>query len=177
VLPDCAIARRWCNRGHGRVRHNNPQTADPFAQGHRGRAGHCGPSPGLHDDERSAIATLGGCDPVVVQAAASARVLGHSPFGHLGEQVLDRVTRERLGLADGFEGNAETFRILPALDTSDATERELNLTAAVRAAVLKYPWTRGEWQTADVLQPPRGEWQTADVLQPPGLPRLARRPG
>jgi dGTPase len=141
---------------HKRLTHSLKVTAVARAIAVRPRAG--------TDDERSAIATLGGCDPVVVQAAASARVLGHSPFGHLGEQVLDRVTRERLGLADGFEGNAETFRILPALDTSDATERELNLTAAVRAAVLKYPWTRGEWQTAD-------------VLQPPGLPRLARRPG
>jgi dGTPase len=36
-------------------------------------------------DERSEIAALGECDPVV-QAAASAHDLGHPPFGHLGEQ-------------------------------------------------------------------------------------------
>jgi dGTPase len=89
---------------------------------------------------------LGGCDPVVVQAAASAHDLGHPPFGHLGEQTLDRLARGRLGLPDGFEGNAQTFRILTTLDTSDVIERGLNLTAAVRAAVLKYPWTRGEWR-------------------------------
>jgi dGTPase len=95
---------------------------------------------------RETIAALGGCDPVVVQAAASAHDLGHPPFGHLGEQTLDRIARTRLGLPDGFEGNAQTFRILTTLDTCDATERGLNLTAAVRAAVLKYPWTRGEWR-------------------------------
>ena len=48
---------------------------------------------------------LGGCDPVVVQAAASAHDLGHPPFGHLGERILDRIARSRLGLTDGFEGN------------------------------------------------------------------------
>ncbi len=93
-----------------------------------------------------AITELGGCDHIVVQAAASAHDLGHPPFGHLGEQVLDRLARERLGLADGFEGNAQTFRILTDLDSCDASARGLNLTVAVRAAVLKYPWSRSEWQ-------------------------------
>jgi dGTPase len=93
------------------------------------------------------VRQLGGCDPVVVQAAASAHDLGHPPFGHLGEQVLDRLARERLGLSEGFEGNAQTFRILTELDACDATEQGLNLTAAVRAGVLKYPWLRAEWQS------------------------------
>jgi dGTPase len=83
-----------------------------------------------------------GCDAVVVQAAASAHDLGHPPFGHLGERVLDRLARETLGLADGFEGNAQTYRIISALDVSEAAPRGLNLTAAVRTAVAKYPWTR-----------------------------------
>jgi dGTPase len=98
------------------------------------------------ENVRAIVDELGGCDPVVVQAAAAAHDLGHPPFGHLGEQVLDRVARDRLGLPDGFEGNAQTFRILTALDSCDATPRGLNLTKAVRAAVLKYPWTRGEWR-------------------------------
>jgi len=93
------------------------------------------------------VRELGGCDPVVVQAAASAHDLGHPPFGHLGEQVLDRLARERLNLSEGFEGNAQTFRILTELDACDATEQGLNLTAAVRAGVLKYPWLRAEWQS------------------------------
>ncbi|KRC59385.1 hypothetical protein ASE14_16790 [Agromyces sp. Root81] len=83
-----------------------------------------------------------GCDAVVVQAAASAHDLGHPPFGHLGERVLDRLARETLGLVDGFEGNAQSYRILTALDVSEAAPRGLNLTAAVRTAVAKYPWTR-----------------------------------
>ncbi len=95
--------------------------------------------------ERGALVRdLGGCDPVVVQAAASAHDLGHPPFGHLGEQTLDRMARERFGLAEGFEGNAQTFRILTRLDEYDRAGSGLNLTAAVRAAVLKYPWMRAE---------------------------------
>lgn len=108
---------------------------------------------------RKIVDDLGGCDPVVVQAAAAAHDLGHPPFGHLGEQTLDRVARDRLGLPDGFEGNAQTFRILTALDSCDATPRGLNLTKAVRAAVLKYPWTRNEWRAIPARPPeqlPRG---------------------
>lgn len=111
------------------------------------------------ENVRAIVEDLGGCDPVVVQAAAAAHDLGHPPFGHLGEQVLDRVARDRLGLPDGFEGNAQTFRILTALDSCDATPRGLNLTKAVRAAVLKYPWTRGEWRALPARPPeelPRG---------------------
>ncbi|UCR88017.1 deoxyguanosinetriphosphate triphosphohydrolase family protein [Mycetocola spongiae] len=121
----------------------------------------------VHSDPqtRAILDSLGGCDPVVVQAAASAHDLGHPPFGHLGEQVLDRVARERLGLPEGFEGNAQTFRILTELDTHGAAQPGLNLTAAVRAAVLKYPWTRLPWATENTeLAPelrPRG---VGDVL-------------
>ena len=102
------------------------------------------------DDPVGAVITrLGGCDTIVAQAAAHAHDLGHPPFGHLGERVLDRVARERLGLAEGFEGNAQTFRILTTLDTLGREFPGLNLTTAVRASVLKYPWTRHNWH-ADI---------------------------
>jgi dGTPase len=85
---------------------------------------------------------LGGLDPDVVEAAALAHDLGHPPFGHLGEEVLDRIARHRFGLPDGFEGNAQSFRIITTTDTRGADGIGLDLTAAVRAAVLKYPWAR-----------------------------------
>ncbi len=111
-----------------------------------------GPYARLADD-------LGGCDAVVVQAAASAHDLGHPPFGHLGERILDRIARSRFGLADGFEGNAQTFRILTELDVHGESGEGLNLTAAVRAAVLKYPWSRlhvPDPHPSTLAQPPRG---------------------
>ncbi|MGY4719256.1 deoxyguanosinetriphosphate triphosphohydrolase family protein [Naumannella cuiyingiana] len=88
------------------------------------------------------IGTLGGLDHVVAQAGAVAHDLGHPPFGHLGEQILDRIGREEFGLADGFEGNAQTWRILTELEVHGPGSDGLNLTAATRAAVLKYPWGR-----------------------------------
>jgi len=96
----------------------------------------------LRTQDPELLGRLGGLDHVVVQAAAVAHDLGHPPFGHLGERVLDRLARGRFGLLDGFEGNAQTFRILTELEVHGPGDEGLNLTAAVRAAVCKYPWGR-----------------------------------
>ena len=85
---------------------------------------------------------LGGCDPDVVEAAALAHDLGHPPFGHLGERTLDQLARSRLRLRDGFEGNAQSYRIVTSTEIRGQATIGLNLTAATRAAILKYPWTR-----------------------------------
>jgi dGTPase len=72
--------------------------------------------------------------------------------------VLDQVALSRFGLVDGFEGNAQTFRILTALDVH-GSNAGLNLTAAVRAAVLKYPWARVAFpdpHPSSAALPPRG---------------------
>jgi len=102
---------------------------------------------------------LGGCDPDVVEAAALAHDLGHPPFGHLGERVLDRLARERFGLADGFEGNAQSYRIVTSTEIRGSSRAGLDLTAAVRAAMLKYPWTRLSYpdpHPRSLDPPPRG---------------------
>ncbi|WP_033337537.1 deoxyguanosinetriphosphate triphosphohydrolase family protein [Catenuloplanes japonicus] len=95
---------------------------------------------------RDLLDKLGGCDPDVVEAASLAHDLGHPPFGHLGERVLDLLARDRLGLPDGFEGNAQSYRIVTSTEIRGEAPGKtiigLDLTAAVRAALLKYPWTR-----------------------------------
>jgi dGTPase len=117
----------------------------------------------LRTQDRDLLRDLGGLDHVVVQAAATAHDLGHPPFGHLGERVLDRLARERFGLADGFEGNAQTFRVLTELEVLGPGDQGLNVTAATRAAVLKYPWAcffYPDPHPTDWPTPPRGAGRT-----------------
>src|SRR3954454_12394106 len=93
-------------------------------------------------DSADLLEKLGGCDPDVVEAAALAHDLGHPPFGHLGERVLDHLARQRLRLRDGFEGNAQSYRIVTSTEIRGEATIGLNMTNAVRAAILKYPWSR-----------------------------------
>lgn len=83
-------------------------------------------------------------NPDVVEAACLAHDLGHPPFGHIAEQQLDHLARAH-GLADGFEGNAQSFRIVTKL-AMGSIEYGLNLTRATLNAILKYPWLHGENQ-------------------------------
>lgn len=64
--------------------------------------------------KQSSLAEQLGVDPDVCEAAALAHDLGHPPFGHVAEKELDRLVVEH-GLMDGFEGNAQSFRIVNSL--------------------------------------------------------------
>ncbi|HEY7034581.1 MAG TPA: dNTP triphosphohydrolase [Thermomicrobiales bacterium] len=66
---------------------------------------------------RKLAAAAGGIDPDVVAAAALAHDLGHPPFGHVAEKELDELVRRRS--YDGFEGNAQSFRIVTRLAARD----------------------------------------------------------
>jgi len=89
-------------------------------------------SPGLAEK-------CGGLDPDVVEAAALAHDLGHPPFGHVAERQLNELALKH-NLVDGFEGNAQTFRILTSLETNRPEYYGLDLTRATLNATLKYPW-------------------------------------
>jgi dGTPase len=84
---------------------------------------------------------IGGIDPDVTEAAGLAHDLGHPPFGHIAEEVL-RACVANKDIWDGFEGNAQSFRIVTKLALRSMRARGLNLTRATLNALLKYPWTR-----------------------------------
>ena len=70
----------------------------------------------------------------LIESLCLAHDIGHPPFGHGGEIALNYMMREH----GGFEGNAQTFRILAKLEPYTKTHG-MNLSRRTLLGVIKYP--------------------------------------
>jgi len=83
-----------------------------------------------------------GTDADAVEASCLAHDLGHPPFGHIAESKLHELAEEML--PDGYEGNAQSFRIVSRLAVRNENQG-LDLTRETLDYLLKYPWKH--WST------------------------------
>jgi dGTPase len=86
------------------------------------------------------VARALGLNEDLTEAIGLGHDLGHPPFGHIGEDVLDRCARERFGR--GFRHNEHSLRVVDVLE-------RLNLTAPVRDGILRHSSGAGEPATLE----------------------------
>lgn len=70
----------------------------------------------------------------LTEAMALAHDLGHTPFGHTGEEVLNRLMEEH----GGFEHNLQSFRVVDELEERYPGFNGLNLSWEVREGIIKH---------------------------------------
>ena len=97
----------------------------------------------LHKTQPELCERFGGVDPDAVETSCLAHDIGHSPFGHLAEEVLDELAKD----FGGFEGNAQSFRVLTHLGIRSRKFEGMNLTRGSLRSLLKYPWTYSDRPT------------------------------
>jgi dGTPase len=88
----------------------------------------------------------------LTEAIALAHDLGHAPFGHSGEEVLDELMREH----GGFDHNAQSLRIVETLEKKYPRFPGLNLTWEVREGLRKH---------AKFHETPKGEKLPCSTLE------------
>jgi len=78
-----------------------------------------------------------GLNEILSEAIALSHDLGHTPFGHVGGDELDR-TMKKHGSKNGFEHNYQSFRVVTTLEKRYKEYNGLNLTYGTLEGILKH---------------------------------------
>jgi dGTPase len=112
-----------------RLKHKTQVFISPEGDHYRTRLTHTLEAAGI----ARTVARALGLNEDLTEAIALGHDLGHPPFGHIGEEVLDLCLRERFGV--GFRHNHHSVRIVERIERDGAG---LNLTEQVRDGILRH---------------------------------------
>ena len=84
----------------------------------------------------------------LVEAIALAHDLGHTPFGHAGQDALDECMKDH----GGFEHNLQSLRVVDELEERYPSFNGLNLTFETREGILKH-CSRSNAQRIEAAEP------------------------
>jgi dGTPase len=82
----------------------------------------------------------------LIEAISLAHDLGHTPFGHAGQDALNKCMRDH----GGFEHNLQSLRVVDTLEERYAEFPGLNLTFECREGILKHCSPRNARELGDV---------------------------
>jgi dGTPase len=118
-----------------RLKHKTQVFISPEGDHYRTRLTHTLETTGIARTVARALAL----NEDLTEAIGLGHDLGHPPFGHIGEEVLDNCLQERFNLR--FRHNHHSLRIVEVLERDGAG---LNLTEEVRDGILRHTWTEPE---------------------------------
>ena len=85
----------------------------------------------------------------LTEAISLGHDLGHTPFGHVGEDEVDRLLRGDAEPGSGFRHARQSLRVVDALEKEGAG---LNLTSEVRQAIVSHSKPRGDFLSPDLVE-------------------------
>jgi dGTPase len=123
-----------------RLKHKTQVFISPEGDHYRTRLTHTLETTGIARTVARALAL----NEDLTEAIGLGHDLGHPPFGHIGEEVLDECLQERFGLR--FRHNHHSLRVVELLERDGAG---LNLTDEVRDGILRHTWSEPEPATLE----------------------------
>jgi dGTPase len=103
-----------------------------------------------------------GLNEVLVEAIAFAHDIGHAPFGHAGEETLNKIMKEE----GGFEHNRHSLRIAEQLEFGSTKYPGLNLSWETREGLIKHSTACTNSRIPECFLPGKSatlETQTVDI--------------